>query len=80
MQRSAPLQASLREDTSEVPFYDSFIRPAELISGVAASDKQTRGSKLIKNGEVNSAPSEEMEFSQMGGLRFENLPPPSPAE
>lgn len=78
MQRAAPLQASLREDTSEVPFYDSFIRPAELISGVAASDKQTRGSKLIKNGEVNSAPSEEMEFSQMGGfaLKTSRSPPP----
>lgn len=68
MQRAAPLQASLREDTSEVPFYDSFIRQAELICAVGASDKQTRGSKLIKYGEVNSAPSEEMEFSQMGGL------------
>lgn len=33
--------------------------------GVAASDKQTRGSKLIKNGEVNSAPAEEMKFSQI---------------
>lgn len=42
-----------------------FIHPAELISGVAASDKQTQGSKLIKNGEVNSAPSEEMKFSQI---------------
>lgn len=78
MQRAAPLQASLREDTSEVPFYDSFIRPAELISGVAASDKQTRGSKLIKNGEVNSAPSEEMGVFTDGVLCFEPPPPSHP--
>lgn len=42
-----------------------FIHLDELFSGVAALDKQTWGSKLIKNGEENSAPSEEMEFSQI---------------
>lgn len=41
---AAPLQASLREDTSEVPFYDSFIRP----SSSAASQHRTN-----KHGEVN---------------------------
>lgn len=71
MQERAPL----REDTSKVPFYDSFIRPSS-----SAADKQTRASKLIKNGEVNSAPSEETEFSRMfggsgewGGRSFENI-------
>lgn len=41
---ASPLQAPLREDTSKVPFYDSFIRP----SSSAASQRRTN-----KHGEVN---------------------------
>lgn len=64
MQERLLCRRTLREDTSEVPFYDSFIRPSSS-AAVAATDKQTRGSKLIKNGGVNSAPAEEMKFSQI---------------
>lgn len=52
-----------------------FIHPVELISSVAASDKQTRGSKLIKNGEVNSAPSEEIKFFPISSLQSLTVSP-----
>lgn len=62
---AAPLKAPLREETSEVSFYDSFIRP----SSSAASQRRTN-----KHGEVNWSKMEKWTLPPLRKWSFHTYP------